>query len=133
MFWQRFYDLCVGIGLKPNPIGKKLGISSGAISAWKTGTIPDREVLVKIADFFDCSIDYLLGRTDNPASHKGGVSVSANNVSGNSGAIGVGNTVTNNAAPLDEQTTEMLNTYKKLSPLNKAKLLVYADELDKSK
>lgn len=133
MFWQRFYDLCVGIGLKPNPIGKKLGISSGAISAWKTGTIPDREVLVKIADFFDCSIDYLLGRTDNPASHKGGVSVSASNVSGNSGAIGVGNTVTNNAAPLDEQTAEMLNTYKKLSPLNKAKLLVYADELDKTK
>jgi len=26
--------------------------------------------LVAIADFFDCSIDYLTGRTNNPLSHK---------------------------------------------------------------
>ena len=28
------------------------------------------ETLEKIADYFDCSTDYLLGRTDNPDSHK---------------------------------------------------------------
>ncbi len=27
--------------------------------------------LAKIADYLDCSVDYLLGRTDNPDSHKG--------------------------------------------------------------
>jgi len=26
--------------------------------------------LGKIADYLDCSVDYLLGRTDNPNSHK---------------------------------------------------------------
>lgn len=26
--------------------------------------------LAKIADYLDCSVDYLLGRTDNPDSHK---------------------------------------------------------------
>lgn len=26
--------------------------------------------LAKIADYLDCSVDYLLGRTDNPTSHK---------------------------------------------------------------
>lgn len=26
--------------------------------------------LAKIADYLDCSVDYLLGRTDNPQSHK---------------------------------------------------------------
>lgn len=26
--------------------------------------------LAKIADYLDCSVDYLLGRTDNPNSHK---------------------------------------------------------------
>ena len=26
--------------------------------------------LAKIADYLDCSVDYLLGRTDNPSSHK---------------------------------------------------------------
>lgn len=28
--------------------------------------------LARIADYLDCSVDYLLGRTDDPASHKGG-------------------------------------------------------------
>lgn len=27
---------------------------------------PSAEVFEKIADYFDCSVDYLLGRTDNP-------------------------------------------------------------------
>ena len=27
---------------------------------------PSAEVLEKIADYLDCSVDYLLGRTDNP-------------------------------------------------------------------
>lgn len=27
--------------------------------------------LAKIADYLDCSVDYLLGRTDNANSHKG--------------------------------------------------------------
>lgn len=26
--------------------------------------------LAKIADYLDCSVDYLLGRTDNPNSHR---------------------------------------------------------------
>lgn len=26
--------------------------------------------LARIADYLDCSVDYLLGRTDNPDSHK---------------------------------------------------------------
>ena len=28
---------------------------------------PSAEILERIADYLDCSVDYLLGRTDNPA------------------------------------------------------------------
>ncbi len=31
---------------------------------------PSAEVLEKIADYLDCSVDYLLGRTDNPEVNK---------------------------------------------------------------
>ena len=31
---------------------------------------PSADKLIKIADYFGCSVDYLLGRTDNPDSHK---------------------------------------------------------------
>ena len=32
----------------------------------KRNYTPSSEILEKIADYFDCSVDYLLGRTDNP-------------------------------------------------------------------
>ena len=67
LFWERFYNLCISKGTKPNPLAKEIGISSGIITKWKTiGTLPNGETLIKIADYLDCSIDYLLGRTDNP-------------------------------------------------------------------
>ena len=31
---------------------------------------PSAEVIEKIADYLDCSVDYLLGRTDNPEINK---------------------------------------------------------------
>lgn len=71
MFWERFYARCLEKGTKPNPLGKNIGISSGVLTKWKDGAIPNGETLFKIAEALDCSVDYLLGRTDNPQSHKG--------------------------------------------------------------
>lgn len=31
---------------------------------------PNAAILIALADYFDVSVDYLLGRTDNPNSHK---------------------------------------------------------------
>lgn len=74
MFWERFYKMCVLRGTKPNPLGKSIGISSGIISKWKsTGSLPNGESLIKIADYLDCSVDYLLGRTDVPEVNRGGL------------------------------------------------------------
>ena len=53
-----------------NQISKATGISTGNISDWKSGkSAPNLEAIAKIADYLDCSVDYLLGRTDNPQSH----------------------------------------------------------------
>ncbi len=66
-FWSRFYEMCISRGTKPNPVAKEIGISSGIISKWKSeGTLPNGETLIKLADYLDCSVDYLLGRTDKP-------------------------------------------------------------------
>lgn len=66
MFWDRFYDLCSGKGIKPNTLTKLLGLSSATATNWKKGSIPSGDVLIKIADYFNCSVDYLLGRVDTP-------------------------------------------------------------------
>ena len=63
--------MCLLRGTKPNPVAKEIGISSGILTKWKTtGAIPSGEILVKIADYLGCSVDYLLGRTDNPEINK---------------------------------------------------------------
>ena len=44
-----------------------LGITRPAYTAYESGNRhPDYESLLKIAEFFDVSTDYLLGATDNP-------------------------------------------------------------------
>lgn len=70
MFWERLYNLCLQKGCKPNTIAKSIGLSTATATKWKNGSIPNGEALAKIADYLDCSVDYLLGRTDNPNSHK---------------------------------------------------------------
>lgn len=55
-------------------IGKMLldcEISKNALSTMQSGGyLPRTETLAKIADYLDCSVDYLLGRTDKPEVNK---------------------------------------------------------------
>ncbi|WP_167628971.1 helix-turn-helix domain-containing protein [Listeria valentina] len=47
----------------------KLNMGSNIIYKWKT-QIPTTENLQKVADYFNVSTDYLLGRTDDPIPEK---------------------------------------------------------------
>ncbi len=50
-------------------IGKMLldcQLSKNAISSMLLGSVPKADSLAKIADYLNCSTDYLLGRTDVP-------------------------------------------------------------------
>lgn len=64
MFWKRFWEECDRRGLTPNHAGRLIGVSSGTITAWKQGTIPQGRTLNQVASFFGVSSDYLLGNTD---------------------------------------------------------------------
>ncbi len=76
MFWERLYSTCLQKGYKPNTLAKAIGLSSATATKWKNGAIPNGEALIKIADYLDCSVDYLLGRTDNPDIQKTALSES---------------------------------------------------------
>lgn len=43
----------------------EIGIGKNTMANLKT-SMPKADTLAKIADYLDCSVDYLLGRTDNP-------------------------------------------------------------------
>lgn len=48
-------------------VANALGVTVGNVQKFEYGTArPKLENVIKLADFFDVSIDYLVGRTDNP-------------------------------------------------------------------
>lgn len=63
-FWERFYKLCLEHETKPNPVAAQLGIASGTISGWKNGKDPNTAHLKLLCEYFNVSIDYLLGIAD---------------------------------------------------------------------
>lgn len=66
-FGKRLRKLREGKGLRQEDMYNVVGYGKSAISQWETGThVPGIKVLVKLADYFDVPLDYLVGRTDNP-------------------------------------------------------------------
>lgn len=90
--------------------------------------------LAKIADYLDCSVDYLLGRTDNSQSHKEGNYVAINGVSGNSNSFigngASGDVTVNNAVPQNSQETTLIKIFEMLDDVKRSKILTYADNLN---
>ena len=66
MFWNVFYDLCTKRETSPNAVCKAIGLSNAMATYWKNGTPPKSDVLVQVADYFNVSTDYLLGRVNKP-------------------------------------------------------------------
>ncbi len=61
--FDRLKKLCDEQGLSVNKLEEKIGLSKNTLYSWKKNT-PKGSNLTKVADFFDVSTDYLLGRTD---------------------------------------------------------------------
>ena len=66
MKFQRIQDLRIDSDLSQKKIGEILHISQRSYSHYETGyrNIPI-EMLIRLADYYDTTIDYLVGRTDN--------------------------------------------------------------------
>jgi len=63
--FDKIKELCQKQGISLNQLEDKLNFSTNYLYSMKKGN-PKADNLQKIADYFNVSIDYLLGRTDNP-------------------------------------------------------------------
>ena len=65
MFGNRLKNLREDIDLTQVQLAFRLNITRSALANYETGLRePDYELLIKIADYFEISLDYLLCRTD---------------------------------------------------------------------
>ncbi len=63
---NRIRDLRQDMDLRQIDVAAKTGIDQKTLSNYETGkTNPDSYSLILLADFFNVSIDYLVGRCDN--------------------------------------------------------------------
>lgn len=57
--------------IKQKEIAKYLNVSQNTYSQYETGVISlTAEILIKLSDYYNVSIDYLLDRTNNPQIQK---------------------------------------------------------------
>lgn len=55
-------------GITQEQLADRLGVTAQAVSKWENGSYPDGDLLPKIADIFDVSIDNLYGRGEEKCS-----------------------------------------------------------------
>lgn len=68
MIGERLRRLRKKHGWTAKEVGKRLGIAESTVSGYENGhRSPPLDLLVRFADLYGVSTDYLLGRTDHPA------------------------------------------------------------------
>ncbi len=77
----------------------------------------------KIADYLDCSVDYLLGRTDNPTIGAGN-NINQSNVNSDNSIVSVGTDSS------DELMQEFIQVFKSLDFSDKIKVMDFVNKLN---
>lgn len=122
-------------GLKTTQISKDTGISAGNIGDWKSGrSMPSAVKLDILANYFNVSVDYLLGRTNKPNNSyiSGDNSVQIN---GSGNRIGDNSSFTiNNSEKLkqDSITDEFMQLFDKLNFSDKVKIINIVNDIMKN-
>lgn len=65
MFGRKLKELRLEKKINQSELGEIIGISPSTVGMYERDQrFPDKDILGKIADYFEVSVDYLLGRTD---------------------------------------------------------------------
>ena len=76
VFGQRLKEMREEAGLSMLQLAKEIGVSDAAVCKWENGLAePKITYLVRLAEYFDCTLDYLTGKEDGYASTPSKVTV----------------------------------------------------------
>lgn len=65
-FSERLKETRISKHFTQKQVYESIGLSPVGYQRYEYGRMPTAAILIQLADFFDVSIDYLVGRTDNP-------------------------------------------------------------------
>ena len=64
MFFARLKKLCDERSISPYKACTDVGLNRAAVAKWKKGSKPNGSTAMKLAEYFNVSVDYLLGQDD---------------------------------------------------------------------
>lgn len=95
-FKDRLKELREEAGVSMQQLAQVIGVSNAAVCKWENGIAePKVSYLVKLASYFDCTIDYLAGKTDD---------------------FNATESDTETALKLSNKEKQLITSYRKLSP-----------------
>ncbi len=66
MIYDQLIKICEINGIKPTPVLRSLGLSSGSLKSWKNGSGVNSDTLKALADYFDVPVDYFFEDNTSP-------------------------------------------------------------------
>lgn len=136
VFSERLIKLCQNKGVSPRELEKALDVNHETFNKWYYGnSIPRFEALCAICDYFGCSIDFLLGRIEEPTHdynyihEETGLSSDAILQLHNSKTASIGKLFKTQYKPLCSATDYLLTTAHGLKLLNKIFDYVHSEDL----
>ena len=101
-----------------------IGLGKNTLSNLDNGSMIKADSLGKIADYLNVSVDYLLGRTDEPTPTFTNV---GNNNNGNQAIHG--NVTVSQPQETDNRDLQLLQMIQELSPIDYARVVLFIDEM----
>ena len=142
---ERIMTIAKSKGLSKNKLLINAKLHKGVFDNMKKGQVPSIDKIHTIADYLECSVDYLLGRTDEQTITHSTSNINSNFVQGN-GSVSVTGSILGSGSisttiptkQSEEQSTELsseeieiLDIYRSLNVRNKNKFLNFILDIEK--
>lgn len=117
---EKIKEMCGKHNISVDKMLKDSQAGTSTVDNMKKGSAPSIDKIIAIANYFDCSVDYLLGRTENPNVNNGGTNISQKYIGGDANAS-ITNETKKSADSISEKFMEIFNNLpfeKQLAVMN---------------
>lgn len=106
-------------GLSQERLAKQVHVTQTAVSSWELGnSYPDMQTAIKLSNFFEVSLDYLVGLTDEKQARHSTNNVQASTLMQESNSITIDSDV-----KITKEEVAILHTYRLLDVRGRARLM----------
>lgn len=118
--------LCLEKNIPVKEMLVQSGLSRNVVDNLKKGSVPSVDKVAQIADYFGCSVDYILGRTNEPQINSINI-IKTGNITGDN--INGSNNINIHQSSVSAYDAELMELIKTLPLIKRAEAVLYLNEL----